>query len=113
MYIEKKLDDIVDKNKNTCYSIIKMKFVDAKSNNVLTPVKAINKKEPKCKVGDNIRMKKTFFAKGCTANLCEEDFVIKKLKHTVLLTYAITDLNKEILLKHSAKNNCQEQIKKS
>ena len=80
MYIEKKLDDIVDKNKNTCYSIIKMKFVDAKSNNVLTPVKAINKKEPKCKVGDNIRMKKTFFAKGCTADLCEEDFVIKKIK---------------------------------
>ena len=108
MYIEKKLDDIVDKNKNACYSVIKMKFVDAKSNNMLTPVKTINKRESKCKVGDNIRMKKTFFAKGCTVNLCEEDFVIKKIKTHC----AINDLKKEILLKHSTKNNCQEQIKR-
>ena len=63
MHIEKKLDDTVDKNKNACYSVIKMKFVDAKSNNILTSVKTINKIEPKCKVGDNIRMKKTFFCK--------------------------------------------------
>ena len=35
------------------------------------------------------------FAKRYTSNLSEEDFLIKEIKNTVLLTYVINDLNGE------------------
>ena len=56
-----------------------------------------NKKDPKFKVGDNVRMSKykNIFAKGCTPNWSEEVFVINKIKNTVLWAYVIRDLNGE------------------
>ena len=36
---------------------------------------------------------KIFFVKGYTPNLSEEVFVIKKVKNSVLWTYAINNLN--------------------
>ena len=56
-----------------------------------------NKKDPKFKVGDNVRISKykNIFAKGYTPDWSEEVFVINKIKNTVLWTYAISDLNGE------------------
>ena len=54
-----------------------------------------DKKDPKFKVGDNVRVSKykNIFAKGYTPNWSEEPFVINKIKNTVPLTYVISDLN--------------------
>ena len=55
------------------------------------------KKNPKFKVGDNVRTSKykNFLAKGYTPNWSEEVFVIHKIKNAVPWTYAISDLNGE------------------
>ena len=44
-----------------------------------------NKKNPKFKVGDNVRISKykNIFAKGYTSNWSDEVFAIKKIKNTV------------------------------
>ena len=56
-----------------------------------------NKKDPKFKVGDNVRISKckNTFAKGYTPNWLDEVFVINKIKNTVPWTYVINDLNGE------------------
>ena len=56
-----------------------------------------NKKNPKFKVGNHVRISKykNIFAKGCTPNWSEEIFVINKIKNTVPWTYAVSDLNGE------------------
>ena len=55
------------------------------------------KKNPKLKVGDNVRISKykNIFPKGYTPNWSEGDFVINKIENTVPWTYAIRDLNGE------------------
>ena len=72
-----------------------MKPADVKSNIYINSSKEINDKNPKFKVGDNIRTSKykTVFAKGYTPNWAEEVFVIKNVKNTVPWTYVINDLN--------------------
>ena len=59
-----------------------------------------NKKNPKFKVGDNVRISKykNIFAKGYVPNCSEEIFVIKKVKKTVPWTYFINDLNGEEII---------------
>ena len=56
-----------------------------------------NKKDPKSKVGENVRISKykNIFAKGYTPNCSKEVFVINKIKNTVPRTYAISDLMDE------------------
>ena len=56
-----------------------------------------NKKDPKFKVGDHVRISKhkNIFAKGCTPNWSEEVFVINKIKNIVPWTYFINGLNDE------------------
>ena len=56
-----------------------------------------NKKNPKFKVDDNVRISKykNIFANGYTPNWSEEVFVLNKIKNTVSWTYAISDLNGE------------------
>ena len=56
-----------------------------------------NKKNPKFKVGDHVRISKykNIFAKGYTPNQSEEVFVINKIKNAVPWSYAISDLNGE------------------
>ena len=56
-----------------------------------------NKKSPKFKVGDNVRISKykNIFAKRYTPNWSEELFVINKIKNTNPLTYGLSDLNCE------------------
>ena len=58
-----------------------------------------NKKHPKFKVGDYVRISKykNIFAKGYTPNWSEEVFIVSKIKNIVPWTYVISDLNgKEI-----------------
>ena len=54
-------------------------------------------KDPKFKVGDNVRISKykDIFAKGYTPNWSEEVFVVSKIKNTVPWTYVINDLSGE------------------
>ena len=57
VYIDK-LDDIVNKYNNTYHSTIKMKPADAKSNTYIDSSKKTNDKNPKFKIGDNVRISK-------------------------------------------------------
>ena len=97
------LDDIVDKYNNTVHRTIKMKPIEvtdnyyAEYNGIAFNENPSNKKDPKFKVGDHVRISKyeNIFAKRYTPNWSEEVFVINKIKNTVPWTYAITDLNGE------------------
>ena len=83
VYIDK-LDDIVNEYNNTYHRTIKLKPVDVKDNTYIDFNKEVNDKDPKCKVGDYVRISrnKIIFAKGCRPNWSEEVFVIKKFKNT-------------------------------
>ena len=99
MYIDE-LDDIVDEYNNTYYRTIKMKPIDVKDDTYIDFEKEVNDKDPKCKVGDHVRISKykNIFAKGYTSNWSEEGFVIKKVKNKVPWTYLINDLNGEKII---------------
>ena len=74
------LDDIVDKYNNTWHSSMKMKPKDVTDNSFAEYCEESNKKDPKFKVGDHVRISKykNIFAKGYTPNWSEEIFVVKK-----------------------------------
>ena len=81
------LDDIFNKYNNTVYKTIKMKPIDVRDDyyaeyNGIPMELHSNKKNPKFKVGDNVRISKyiNFFAKEYTPNWSEEVFVINKIK---------------------------------
>ena len=95
VYIDKL--DIVKKYNNTYHRSIKMKPVDVKDNTYIDFKKEINNKDPKFKVGDQVRISKykNIFARGYMPNWSEEIFVIKKINNTVPWTYVINDLNGE------------------
>ena len=84
VYIDK-LDDIVNEYNNTYHRAIKMKPIDVKDNTYIEFDKEVNDKDPKFKVGDNVRISKykKIFAKGYTPNWSEEIFVIQEIKNTV------------------------------
>ena len=79
------------------YSTTEKKHADVKSNLCVGSSKEINNKNPKFKIGDNVRISKykNVFAKGYTPDWPEEAFVIKKVKNTVPGAYVINDLNGE------------------
>ena len=62
-----------------------MKPIDVKWNIHINYSKEGNDKNPKFKIGDNVRISKykNVFSKGYTLNWSEEVFVIKKVKNTV------------------------------
>ena len=92
-----KLDDIVNKNNNTYYRTIKMKTVDVKSSIYIDFDKENNKKGPKFKAGDHVRISKykNTSTKSHVPNWSEEVFLITKVKNTVPWPYVISDLNGE------------------
>ena len=94
------LDDIVNKYNNTVDRTIKMRPIDVTDDSFVEYNKESNKKDPKFKVGHHVRISryKNIFAKGYVPNWSEEMFVIKKVKNTVPLTYAISDLNGEEII---------------
>ena len=112
VYIDK-LDDIVNKYKNT-YRTIKMKPVDAKSSTYINSGKEINNEDFKFKIDVIVRISKykNIFAKVYTPNWSEEVFMIKKVKNTVPWTYVISDINGEEIV-GITKKNCKKQIKKN
>ena len=89
------LDDIVKKYNNTVHSSIKMNPKDVKDNSFIEYSEETNKKSPKFKIGDNVRISKYKYicAKGYTPNWSEEVFVVSKVQNTVPWTYLINDLN--------------------
>ena len=74
-----------------------MKPIDVTSDSYAEYNEDSNKKNPKFKVGDHVRISKykNIFAKGYAPNWSEEVFVINKIKNTVPWTYVINDLNGE------------------
>ena len=91
------LDDIVNEYNNTVHRTIKMKSIDITDDYYVESHENPNKKDPKFKGGDYVRISKykNIFAKGYTPNQSEEVFVINKIKNTVPCTYAISNLNGE------------------
>ena len=91
------LDDIVNKYNNTVYKTIKKKPIIVTDDSFVEYNEESNKKDPKFKVGDHVRISKykNIFAKGYSPNWSEEDFVINKIKNTIPWTYVINDLNSE------------------
>ena len=87
------LPAIVEEYNNTYHSTIKMKPVEVTDGSVDYSI-GENKKPPKFKVGDRIRISKykSLFTKGYMPNWIEEIFVIKEVKKTVPYTYVIEDL---------------------
>ena len=61
-----------------------MKPIDVKDKTDINTDKEVNNKDPKFKVGDNVRISKYkhIFARDYTPNLSEEVFVIKEIKNT-------------------------------
>ena len=113
VYIDK-LDEIVNKYNNAYHSTNKMKPVDVKSNTYIESSKEINDKNPKFKIGDNVRISnyKNVFAKDYTPNWSEEVFVIEKVKNTVTWTYVISDFNGEEIVGMFYENELQKTNKK-
>ena len=89
------LDNIVGNYNSSFHSSIKMKPKDVTDNVLLEYSEESNKKKPKFKVSDNVRISKykNSFAKGNTPNWSEEVFVVREVKHTVPWTYLINYLN--------------------
>ena len=89
-------DNTVNKYNNTVHRTIKMKPVDVKDNTYAEYNENSNKKDPKFKVGDRVRISKykNIFAKGYAPNWSEV-FVVRKIKNTVPWTYVVSDLNEE------------------
>ena len=89
------LDNIVNKYNNTIHRTITMKPIDVTDDSYVEYNENSIKKDPKFKVGDHVRISKykNIFAKGYTQNWSEEVFVVSKIKHAILWTYMISDLN--------------------
>ena len=73
-----KLDDIVSEYNSTQHKTTKMKPIDVRDNTYIDSRKKVNDKDPKFKVGDNVRISKykNIFAKGYPPNWSEEVFII-------------------------------------
>ena len=95
-----KLDHIVNEYNNTYHRTIKIKPADVKDNTYNDSSKDVNDKDPRFKVGDQVRISKykNIFAKGYTPNCSKEVFVIKEDKNTAPWTYVINDLNREEII---------------
>ena len=87
------IDEIVDKYNKT-YRTIKMKLDDIKLSTYFYQGVKRNKKDPKFKVSDHVRISKykNIFAEGYTPNWSEKVFVITKVQNTVPWIYIISDL---------------------
>ena len=106
---------IYNKYNNTVHRTIKIKPIDVASDSYAEYNENSNKKDPKFKVSDHVRISKykNSFAKGYAPNWPEEVFVVSKIKNTVPWTYVISDLNDEEITGSFYEKNCKKQIKKN
>ena len=83
------LDNIVNKYNNTVHRAIKMKAIDVTSDSFAKYNKDSNKRNPKFKVSDHVKISKykNLFAKGYAPNWSREIFIVSKIKNTVPWTY--------------------------
>ena len=92
------LNEIVNKYNNTVHRTIKMKPIEVTDDYYAEYNEdPSNKKDPKFKVGDHVRISKykNVFAKGYAPNWLEEVFVFSKIRNTVPWTYVVSDLSDE------------------
>ena len=70
-----------------------------------------NKRNPKFKVGDHVRISKykNIFAKGYASNWSKDIFVIGNIKNTVPWTSVINDLNGEEIIE----SFCEKELQKT
>ena len=89
------LADIVNKYNSTVHRTIEIKPIDVTSDSNAECNEDSNKKDPKFKIGDRVRISKhkNIFAKGYMQNRSEEVFITSKIKNIVPWTYAISDFN--------------------
>ena len=75
-----------------------MKPIDVTDDSYAEYNEDFNKKDPKSKVGDHVRISKdkNIFAKGNAPNWSED--VVNKIKNTVPWTYVINNLNGEEII---------------
>ena len=94
------LDSVVKKYNNTVHSSIKINPKDVTNSVFAEYNEESSKKDPKFKVGNNVRISKykNVFAKGYTPNWSKEVFVINKVQNTVPWTYLINDLSGEEIM---------------
>ena len=80
------LDDIVNKYNNTVHKTIEMKPIDVTNDSYAEYSEDSNKKGPKYKVNDHVRISKykNIFAEGYVLNWSEEVFIVNEIKNTVL-----------------------------
>ena len=92
-----------------------MKHIDVTNDSYAEYNENSNKKNPKLKIGDRVRISKykNIFAKGYAPNWSEEVFVVSKIKNTVPWTYVVSDLNGEKLLKVFMESNSRKLVKKN
>ena len=95
---------------NTVHRTIKMKLIDVTGNSYAEYNKDFNKKDPKFKVGDHVRISKhkKIFAKGYAPNWSEDVFVVSKIKDTVPSTYVVSDLDGEEITGSFYENELQK-----
>ena len=76
------VNDIVSKYNNTYHTNIKMKPIDVNSNSYAEYNVDSNKKNPKFKIGDDVKISKnkSIFTKGDTPTRSEEVLLLAKLK---------------------------------
>ena len=92
-----------------------MKPIDVTDNFYAEYNEDFNKKDPKFKVVDHVRISKykNIFAEGYTPNWLEKNFVINKITNTVPWTYVISDLNGEEIIGSFYEKNCKRLFKKN
>ena len=108
------LDEFVNKYNNTVHTTIKAKPIDVAGDSYAKYNKDFNKKNPKFKNGDNVRISKykNIFAKGYHQNWSVEVFVINIIKNTIPWTYVINDLIGEETTGSFQEKELQQTIQK-
>ena len=87
------LDDVLNKYNNTAPRTRNVKPIDVTADSYAGYYEHFNKKDPKFKVGDRVRISKckSIFSAVYTQIWSEEVFIISKIKNTVPWTSAISD----------------------
>ena len=104
------LDGNINKYNNIVHKTIKMKPIDVTYDSYAEYNEDFNKKDPKFKVGDHVRISKykKIFAKGYTPNWSEEIFVVSKNKNTIPWTFVVNDLSGEKITGSFYENELQK-----
>ena len=109
------LDDIVNKYNNTAHRTIKMKSIDDTSYSYAECNGDFNKKDPKIKVGDQVRISryKNILAKGYAPNWSEQVFVVSGIKITVRGLMLLVNWMGKKLMEVFMKKNYKKLVKKN